>query len=107
MFKKFAITTALAGAALGLFTQMAAADEQFDVAAGKGELTVQAKGHWHVNKDYPWKVTAGDKTFDKAKFSFTETSAKLSGVPSGKATLKGAVCDGPQCMPFTKEVQIN
>jgi hypothetical protein len=107
MFKKIAISSALACAAAALFVQVASADEQFDVTGGKGEVTVQAKGHWHVNKDYPWKAVVGDKTFDKSKFSFTETSAKLSGVPQGKAQLKGAVCDGPQCMPFTKEVQIN
>jgi hypothetical protein len=86
--------------------QIASADEQFDVTAAKGEVTVTAKGHWHVNKDYPWKATVGDKVFDKSKFNFTETSAKISGVPAGKAQLKGAVCDGPQCMPFSKEVTI-
>lgn len=107
MFKKIAISSALAGLVAALFVQVAAADEQFDVTAGKGDITVQAKGHWHINKDYPWKVAVGDKTFDKSKFSFTETSAKVSGVPTGKAQLKGAVCDGPQCMPFTKEVTIN
>ena len=107
MFKKISITSALACLVAGLFVQVAAADEQFDVTAGKGELSVTAKGHWHVNKDYPWKVVSGDKTFDKSKFSFTETSAKLSGLPSGKAQLKGAVCDGPQCMPFSKDVTIN
>jgi hypothetical protein len=107
MFKNIAVPlSALAGIAVALAVHVASADEQFDVTAAKGELTVTAKGHWHVNKDYPWKATVGDKVFDKSKFSFAETSAKISGLPAGKAQLKGAVCDGPQCMPFSKEVTI-
>jgi hypothetical protein len=107
MVKKFSgAFSALAGVAIALCAHLAAADEQFDVTAAKGEITVVAKGHWHVNKDYPWKVVSGEKTFDKAKFSFTETSAKLSGVPQGTAKLKGAVCDGPQCVPFSKDISV-
>jgi hypothetical protein len=85
---------------------VASADEQFDIMAGKGEITVTTKGHWHVNKEYPWRVVVGDKTIDKSKFSLTETSAKITGVPPGIAKLKGAVCDGPSCMPFSKDVAV-
>jgi hypothetical protein len=98
--------SALLGAAVTFYGLLAVADEEFDVTLNKGEIVIVTKGHWHVNKDYPWKATAGDATFDKSKFSFTETSAKLSGLPHGSVKLKGAVCDGPQCMPFTKELSI-
>jgi hypothetical protein len=98
--------SALVGAAVMFCGFLAVADEEFDVAANRGEIVVLTKGHWHVNKDYPWKAVAGDATFDKSKFSFTETSAKLSGLPHGSVKLKGAVCDGPQCMPFTKELSV-
>lgn len=97
---------ALVVSAVGLPLRLAQAEEQFDVVAGKGEITVVAKGHWHVNKDYPWRVVIGDKTLDKSRFALTETSAKISGVPQGTVKLKGAVCEGAQCMPFVKEVAV-
>ena len=96
------LSATLASATAGL----ALADGEFELAVAKDEVTVVTKGHWHVNKDYPWKVVVGDATFDRSKFVFTETSAKLSGVPRGAGKLKGAVCDGPQCMPFVKEITI-
>jgi hypothetical protein len=100
------VFTFLSAAAVVATTALAAADDQFDLAVAKDEVTVVTKGHWHVNQDYPWKVVIGDATFDKSKFVFTERSAKLSGVPHGTGKLKGAVCDGPQCMPFVKEITI-
>jgi hypothetical protein len=105
MKKAFVGLAVIAGLGMGL-AGIAAAEDQFDLSAGKGEIVLSTKGHWHVNKEYPWKVITGDKTFDKSKFTLTETSAKLTGLPQGTAKLKGAVCDGPQCMPFSKEVTI-
>jgi len=102
--RNLSIIVALAAAALT--AQLAAAEEEFDLTVTNGEIALVTKGHWHVNKDYPWKVDAGGTTFDKSKFLFTETSAKLSGVPHGTAKLKGAVCNGPQCMPFSKEISV-
>ena len=96
----------LSAAVVAVTTALAAADEQFELAVAKDEVTVVTKGHWHVNQDYPWKVVVGDVTIDKSKFVFTERSAKLSGVPHGTGKLKGAVCDGPQCMPFVKEITV-
>ncbi len=93
-------------AAAILVVHLAAAEDPFDIKVGKGEITVVTKGHWHVNKDYSWRVTVGDKTLDKTKFSLTETSANVSGVPQGNAKLKGAVCNGDQCMPFGREVSV-
>jgi hypothetical protein len=99
--------TFLSAAAVAATTALAAADDEpFDLAVAKDEVTVVTKGHWHVNQDYPWKVVIGDATFDKSRFAFTERSAKLSGVPHGTGKLKGAVCDGPQCMPFVKEITV-
>jgi hypothetical protein len=93
-------------AVLAISTVALAAGE-YDVKAGKGEITISAKGDWHVNKDYPWKATAGSTTFDKSKFSLDEKSAKVSGLPAGKVHLKGAVCHGTdQCMPFETDVEV-
>jgi len=104
--KVCALTAAIAGALLCSAVHPALADEQFDVVARKGQITVITKGHWHVNKDYPWRVIVGDKTLDKSKFDFDETSASVSGVPSGIAKLRGAVCEDGQCVPFTKDVAV-
>lgn len=107
MVKKLGILSSIVALAAGvLIARPVAADEQFDLTVAKGEIDLVTKGSWHVNKDYPWKVDAGGTTFDKSKFLFTETSAKLSGVPHGTAKLKGAVCNGPQCMPFSKEIVV-
>lgn len=105
MPKRSAFSYVLATAAM-LFVHLAFADEAFDIKTGKGEITVVTKGHWHVNKDYSWRVTAGDKVLDKAKFSLTDTSAKVTGVPQGTVKIKGAVCNGDQCLPFGKEVAV-
>lgn len=79
------------------------ADDEFDVAVSGNTITVTAKGQWHVNKDYPWKV--GDKKKDA--FQFTETKATASGLPKGAVKLKGGVCSGDKCKNFEKEVTIN
>jgi hypothetical protein len=107
MVKKLGILSFIfALASVALSAHPAAADEQFDLTVAKGEIDLVTKGNWHVNKDYPWKVDAGGSIFDKSKFVFTETSVKVSGVPHGAAKLKGAVCNGPQCMPFSKEIDV-
>jgi hypothetical protein len=87
-------------------TRSARAEEQFDVSVAGGKVSIVTKGNWHINKDYPWKITAGDAKLDKSKFALDEHSASVGGVPKGKATLKGAVCSGATCMPFTKEVSV-
>jgi hypothetical protein len=100
-------SSVLAILAIAFIGHSAAAEEEFDLVAKNSEIALVTKGHWHVNKDYPWKVVAGSgETFDKSHFVFTETSAKLSGVPHGNAQLKGAVCDGPHCLPFTKRIEV-
>ncbi len=94
-------------ATLTLGAGRALADEEFELNAGSGEITLVVKGHWHVNPDYPWKATVADKVFDKSKFTFTETSAKVVGLPNGTVHLKGAVCSGDQCKPFVKDVVVH
>ena len=84
----------------------ARADNEFDVNVKGTTVTVTAKGAWHVNKEYPWKLTAGDKKFDKSKFKLDDHSATLGGLPKGTAKLKGGVCNGGQCKNFTKEITI-
>jgi hypothetical protein len=105
--KKLLTVVASLGIAAGItFASVAHADDEFDVSVAGGKVVVSAKGAWHVNKDYPWKLTAGDVKLDKAKFSFTETTATLAGAPKGTAILKGGVCNGGQCKNFEKAVSV-
>jgi hypothetical protein len=82
------------------------ADDTHDTAVAPKSVTVSVKAGWHVNKDYPWKLTAGDKKLDKTHFSLTETTATISDAPSGPAKLKGAVCSGDQCKTFEEDVVV-
>lgn len=97
-------------AALTLFTvftsKARAEDEDFDVDVAKGQVTVTAHAGWHISKDYPWKLVVGDTRLEKAKFTLAETTAVVSGVPHGPATLKGAICSGDRCHNFKKELTI-
>ncbi len=40
---------------LGAFAVSAAAEDEFDVKVSGRQVTVTAKGDWHINPDYPWK----------------------------------------------------
>ena len=98
---------AVSGVALSL-SSVALADDRYDVAAGKGEVTVTSKGNFHVNVEYPWSVTDAKGT--KIRFTFErEASAKATGLSAGKAHVKGAVCkdDKTQCVPFEVDVVVN
>ncbi len=75
----------------------AEAEEEFDVKVTGTTVKVTAKGEWHVNKEYPWKVKAGEATVaDKAKFAFSDKEATVS-APAGATVLKGGVCSGDKC----------
>jgi hypothetical protein len=107
MFPKriFAISAAFA---IGFcLSARASADNDFDVAVSKGNVTVTAHTGWHINKDYPWKLVVGDAKLDKSKFSLAETTATVTGAPKGTGTLKGAVCSADQCHTFQKDVNID
>jgi hypothetical protein len=81
-------------------------DEHFDLALTPGALTLTAKGEFHINQDYPWKLIVGDVKLDKTKFVLSEKTASVSGAPRGKGILKGAVCSKDQCHKVEKEVTI-
>ena len=94
--------------ALAAFTPSrdARAETEFDVAVAGGKVTVTTKGNWHINKDYPWKLTVGSTSLDKSKWTIAETSASLANAPKGAGKLKGAVCSGDQCKTFEKDVTV-
>jgi hypothetical protein len=83
----------------------ARADEDFDVAITPGKVTVTAKGSWHINKAYPWKLTIGDKKITQGEFVLSEKSAVVS-APKGEGKLKGGVCNGDQCRMIQVEVKV-
>jgi len=75
----------------------ARADAEFTATGGKGSIEVKGNGHWHINKDAPWKATVGSTTLDKSKWQLSDGAAKVSGVPAGDAKVKVYVCNGDQC----------
>jgi hypothetical protein len=86
-------------------------DAGFDASAAAGSITVVAHAGFHINKEYPWKVTVADKKIGKDGFKFEGPKAVVSGLPKGHAVLKGAVCKGPEgnsseCLPFSKEMDL-
>jgi hypothetical protein len=98
-------------AALIAFAGLAAsgdarADDEFDVSVAGGKVVVTAKGAWHINKEYPWKLVVGDAKLDKSKFEISEKTASVAGAPKGSGKLKGAVCSGDKCKNFEKDVTI-
>jgi hypothetical protein len=104
--KWFAALAVLGFAAVSTFTSSARAEEEFDVAVSGATVVITAKGGWHVNKDYPWKLTIGDVKVDKSKFTFTESTATLANAPKGAAKIRGALCSGNKCKNFEKSVKV-
>jgi hypothetical protein len=92
----------LASAAL-VTAGRAQADDEFDVSVKPGRVVVTAKGKWHINKEYPWKLTMGETKI--AKFELSEHSATAE-APKGAGKLKGGVCNGDQCRMFSVAVDI-
>jgi hypothetical protein len=80
--------------------------DEFEVTVAKGQVTVVAKGDWHINQEFPWKLTVGDTKLDKTKFTLTEKNATVSNAPSGAGKLKGAVCSHDSCHMLEREVTI-
>ncbi len=106
MKKLLGAISVLGIAAAMTLSAVALADDPFDLKISPGKVEIDTKSGWHINKDYPWKLTAGDLKLDKSKFTLTETSAVVSGAPKGTAKLKGAVCSGEKCQPFEKDVTV-
>ena len=86
-------------------TGTALADEEFDVSVSGDKVVVTAKGGWHINKEYPWKLVIGDKKLEKSQFTLSETKATVT-APKGTGKLKGGICSGDQCRMFQKSVTI-
>ncbi len=107
----FAIAAAAAVGAGVVFGGVALADERisddkFDLAIAPGQVTLTAKGDFHINQDYPWKLVVGDVKLDKSKFVLSEKTASVTGAPKGKGTLKGAVCSKDTCHKVEKEITV-
>jgi hypothetical protein len=83
----------------------ARADEEFDVKVTPGHIEVKAKGSWHINADYPWKLTAGEKKIGKDAFKLSKTEASID-APKGPVTVRGGVCSGEQCRMFEKKLDV-
>jgi len=91
--------------ALLLFAPPASAEPEFDVTVAAGSVVVKAKGTWHINKDYPWKLVVGDVKLDKSRFKLDDATASVA-APSGAGKLKGGVCNADQCLMISKEISI-
>lgn len=83
------------------------AANEYDVSVSGSTVTVKAKGPWHINKDYPWKLTVGDVKVGKDRFKLEEGVASVSGVPKGAGKLKGGVCNKEQCVLIAVDVKID
>jgi len=81
-------------------------EEGFVLTIDKGQVTVTAREHWHINQEFPWKLVIGDVKVDRSKFSLTEKTASLSDAPKGTGKLRGAVCSKDACKMLEKEVTI-
>lgn len=101
----------LVATAAALFALTAAtdarADAEFTASGGAGSVSVTPTGHWHINKDGPWKVTVGGTSLGKDKWSLTDGKATISGVPKGDAKVKVYVCDGDKCVNREVTVTVN
>lgn len=92
--------------ALSFLAPMAHADNEFEVSVSKGQVVVTAKGEWHINQEFPWKLVVGDTKLDKTKFSLTEKAATVTNAPPGAGKVKGAVCSHDACHTLERDVTI-
>ncbi|WP_437508136.1 protein-disulfide reductase DsbD domain-containing protein [Sorangium sp. So ce1099] len=131
MKKTFAIAALFVAALTGTAVAADSYDLSVNAPASKvnqkatAKVSVQTKGDWHVNKDYPHKLTlvapAGvkiEKTtltakeaakFDEKQLAFdvTYTAAK-AGKAQIKGTLKFGICQGENvCVPKTENIVIS
>ncbi len=102
----FLATAVAVLAAAGTLVSTAQAGQNYDVHTAKGQVTVTTHAGWHINNQFPWKLTVGGTKLDKSHFKLSHTTATVSGAPSGSGTLRGAICSKNQCMPFKTGVTI-
>jgi hypothetical protein len=84
----------------------ARAENEFDVSVSKGQVVVTAKGDWHINQEFPWRLVVGDTKLDKTKFNLTEKVATVTNAPSGVGKVKGAVCSRDSCHTLEREITV-
>jgi len=88
-------------------TRDAHAETSYVVKVTGTTITVTPRAGWHINEEFPWKLTApGRPPVDRSKFTFTEVEAVLRDAPTGVGTLKGAVCSADKCEPFAVQVTV-
>ena len=105
--KALSSMVAMAAALVALSTATdARADAEFTATGGQGTIEVRGTGHWHINKEAPWKATVGGTVLTKEKWDLKEERAKLSGVPAGDAKVKVYVCNGDQCKSAEVTVRV-
>jgi hypothetical protein len=104
-FIRAALIATLGFAAVGV-SGRAHAEEEFDVAVEKGHVVVHAKGSWHINKEYPWRLVVGEKKIGKERFEFSEKSASIEAPKGEQVIVRGGVCNGDQCMRLEKSIKI-
>jgi hypothetical protein len=92
--------------AVTLTAPAARAEDEFEVTVTKGQVVVAAKGEWHINLEFPWKLIVGDTKLDKTKFTLAEKTATVSNVPAGEGKVKGAVCSHDSCHTLEKLVTV-
>jgi hypothetical protein len=80
--------------------------QTFEVKVTKGEVEIIAKGDWHINKDFPWKLVVGDARLDRSRFELDEKTARVTGVPHGVGKLRGALCSKDVCRTLERELTI-
>lgn len=90
-----------------VFAMPASAAEEYDVSVSGSTVVVKTKGTWHINKEYPWKLTVGEVKVDKAKFKLEEGVASVADAPKGTGKLKGSVCSKEQCLMIAVDVTVN
>jgi hypothetical protein len=91
----------------------------YTVSTSGGAIVITAASGFHINHEYPWKLTQGTDPkapgptlADKSKFTLEDGVAKLPSAPKGTNTLKGAYCAvGPDgkagsCSPFSTTVTV-
>ena len=88
--------------ALAVVAPAAHADNEFEVSVSKGQVVVTAKGEWHINQEFPWKLVVGDTKLDKTKFNLTEKVATVTNAPAGAGKVKGAVYSHDACHTLRK-----
>jgi hypothetical protein len=101
-----AVLVALALVAPGVRADHDDHPDEVEVHVAGHQIVVVAKGDWHINQEYPWKVTIGETKLDKTRFKLTEKDATVVDVPQGSGKLKGAVCSHDACHMLERDVTI-